>query len=117
MLNAGCDMIQVTVWKDSKKNRLTGFHTLGHAGYAQKGQDIICSAVSAVILTTINSIEALTEEVFSITQDPEAGEIDFRFQSVPQEQADLLLRSMVIGLQGISEEYGTQYLKVSTKEV
>ncbi len=32
-------------------------------------------------------------------------------------EAELLLRSMMIGLKGIAEEYGSQYLRVSTKEV
>ena len=29
----------------------------GHAGYAEEGQDIICAAVSALIVNTVNSVE------------------------------------------------------------
>lgn len=110
-------MIRVTMFVDSKGKQFTGFHTYGHAGYAEAGSDIICSAVSAIVLTTVNSIEALTEERFSVTQDPEQGEIDFRLQTKAGEKAELLLRSMLIGLEGISEEYGKEYLEVTTKEV
>lgn len=110
-------MIQVTVFVNAGTKRFTGFHTYGHAGYAEAGYDIICSAVSAIVLTTINSIEELTETEFVVTQNPEQGEIEFRFKTIPQEAAELLLRSMIIGLHGISEEYGRKYLKVNTKEV
>lgn len=109
-------MIQVTVFVDSK-NQFTGFHTYGHAEFAEPGYDIICSAVSALVLTTVNSIEELTDEAIEVTQNEENGEIDFRFCSVPGEQASLLIRSMVIGLDGISKEYGKKYLRVNTKEV
>ena len=109
-------MIQVTVFVDSK-NQFTGFHTYGHAEFAEPGYDIICSAVSAIVLTTVNSIEALTDDAFKVTQNQAQGEIDFRFCSAPGEQASLLIRSMVIGLDGISKEYGKKYLRVNTKEV
>lgn len=109
-------MIQVTVFVDSQ-NQFTGFHTYGHAEYAEAGYDIICSAVSAIVLTTVNSIEELTDEDFEATQNEENGEIDFRFCSVPGEDASLLIRAMLIGLDGISKEYGTKYLRVNTKEV
>ena len=35
----------------------------GHAGYAEEGQDIICAAVSALIVNTVNSVETLTEDL------------------------------------------------------
>jgi uncharacterized protein YsxB (DUF464 family) len=43
---------------------VTGFRTEGHAGYAEYGNDIICAAVSILVMTTINSIEELTSSVF-----------------------------------------------------
>ena len=38
------------------------FLSKGHAGYAEEGQDIVCAAVSALIITTVNSLEEFTEE-------------------------------------------------------
>jgi|GEM_PF-3237346 len=35
---------------------------LGHSGYAPPGEDIVCSAVSALVQTLITSIEELTED-------------------------------------------------------
>ena len=38
----------------------------GHAGYAEEGQDIICAAVSALIVNTVNSVETLTEDLIIV---------------------------------------------------
>ena len=110
-------MIQVTVYVDSNTNQFTGFHTHGHAEYADAGYDIICSAVSAIVITTINSIEQLTDDPITCSQDQEHGEIDVGFEGQLSPQSVLLIQSMLLGLTGIQNEYGIQYLKVNTKEV
>lgn len=118
----------MTVFVDPETDHITGFHTYGHAGYAEEGYDIICSAVSAIVLTTVNSIDELTEDAFQVSQDQEQGEILFQFKPdtrtqenagriLPSPEAELLLHSMMIGLNGIAEEYGSKYLRVGTKEV
>ena len=33
----------------------------GHANYNEKGQDIVCSSVSSIVMTTINAINSLEE--------------------------------------------------------
>lgn len=34
----------------------------GHAGYAPYGQDIVCSAISAIVQTAILGLEAIAEQ-------------------------------------------------------
>lgn len=46
-------MIKVNVTK-------TGICMEGHAGYSKNGQDIVCSAVSAITCSLINALEDLT---------------------------------------------------------
>ena len=103
-------MIQVKVEK--KSDDITAFHMEGHSGYADHGSDIVCSAVSALAINCVNSIEQLTENVFSVEQDEERGMLDFRLQGTSSQEAQILLQSMVIGLSGISETYGEQYVTV-----
>ncbi len=110
-------MIEVTIYKDSDSDHIIGFHTYGHAEYADAGYDIICSAVSAIVITTVNSIERLTGEKASCRQEQEQGEIELMFDHVPNEKADLLLQSMMLGLSDIETQYGSEYLNVNTKEV
>ena len=52
-------MTHITFFKNSEKE-ITGFYSAGHAGYAESGSDIICSAISVLTINTINSIEALS---------------------------------------------------------
>ena len=110
-------MIQVTLYIDPETDQILGFHTLGHAEYKNSGFDIICSAVSALVITTINSIEQLAGDEVVCFEDDESGEIEFNFTGSPSEKAELLLQSMVIGLTGIRDAYGKEYLNVNTKEV
>ncbi|MBE6677495.1 MAG: ribosomal-processing cysteine protease Prp [Ruminococcaceae bacterium] len=43
----------------------TGFKVQGHAGFAPAGQDIVCAAVSAMTMLTVN----LIEDAFGIKSD------------------------------------------------
>lgn len=103
-------MIQVRVEK--QEENITAFHIEGHAEYSQYGLDIICSAVSALAINCVNSIEELTDDVYSLQCEEERGMLDFCVKGTSSEEAQLLLQSMVIGLNGISESYGKQYVTV-----
>ena len=105
-------MINISIYQN-EQDEYTGFRMEGHAGYAKRGQDIVCAAVSVLVINTINSIESMTEDRFEDTVREENGEIDFRVISSPiSDSAELLLRSLVLGLQGIHSEYGNKYLKI-----
>ena len=43
-----------------RSGALEGFRVCGHSGYAEAGQDIVCAAVSAMTMYTVN---LLTEEL------------------------------------------------------
>ena len=38
-----------------------GFDLEGHAGYSEAGTDIVCAAVSVLVINTINAVEMYTE--------------------------------------------------------
>lgn len=107
-------MIKVTIVTNSD-GEYRGFQVSGHAGYDECGKDIVCAAVSCLALNTINSIEALTEDrCYGATDD---GFLKFKFTNGCSEQAELLMDSFVLGLTGIQEEYGSDYMKFRFKEV
>ena len=107
-------MITVTVSK--KNNSYISFVSEGHAGYAEEGQDIICAAVSALVINTVNSLEAFTTEQFE-TEAEVPGEIAVRLEHPAGHDADLLMRSLVLGLQGIQTTYGDEYIVLDFREV
>lgn len=93
---------------------------IGHAGMAdnhQEGQELVCAAVSALTLNMANSVERFTEDSFEVEQDEETGSFHFRFTSDISSESQLLINSLVFGLQDIEEEYGEPYIKIRFEEV
>jgi len=101
-------MIQVIVKKQNEN--IIGFHMEGHSGYADRGSDIICSAISALAINCVNSIEEFTEDEFSVGSDEERGMLDFELTSKPSKESELLLQSLLLGVEEISKSYGNQYV-------
>ena len=107
-------MIKITVYKNSDK--IQGFTCIGHAEFGEYGEDIVCSAVSVLVLNTINSIEAFTDDRIQVNTEEEQGLIECKFLSEPESATILLMNSMILGLQGILDDY-QDYLELKFEEV
>lgn len=99
-----------------------GFHCSGHAGYAKKGRDIVCAAVSVLVINTINGIDSFTEDAFFVeTPDAEMdsaiNDIDFRLTETVSSETKILLDTLVLGLTEIKKTYGDSYLTLLFEEV
>lgn len=105
-------MITATVTRDTN-GIYKGFEVKGHALFEEAGRDIVCSAVSILVINTVNSIEQFTDNLFDC--DNRNG-ILFKFKKDPDEKASLLMDSLVLGLEGISSNY-SDYLRLEIKEV
>ncbi len=105
-------MINVSIYKNAE-NLITGFRLSGHANYAEQGSDVVCAAVSVLVMNTINSMECFTSDEFRLEQDEKKGIIEFHVVSAMSNNANLLLSSLALGLQGIEEEYSEKYIKLS----
>lgn len=104
-------MVRVTMTKN-KEGVYTGFSCLGHAGYAEAGADIVCAAVSALVINTLNSIETFTPDRPEVVQDAKTGRIECVLSAGYCGETKLLLDSLALGLAGIEEEYGKNYLQL-----
>jgi len=109
-------MIQVIILRDRDKE-IRGVEITGHAGYAEYGQDIICSAVSVLALNMANSVEAFTDDRFEGKVSEDGGEFSFSFPDSISPESKLLMNSMVLGLKNIREEYGAKYINFRYREV
>ena len=110
-------MTEVTFYRNSE-GEFTGFRADGHSGYAEEGEDIVCAAISALVTTTINSIEAFTDEEPDLDIDEEEAYIDVSFFEAPGEKAQLLLKSLALGLEGIqSSDEAKGFIEVIYQEV
>ena len=104
-------MITVTVSRneDGVCNRIC---MEGHAGYAEYGQDIVCAAASALFINTVNAIETFTDDDFTVDQDTKTDQVILQMTSSISGEAKLLIDSLLLGLQGIESEYGTEFIRV-----
>lgn len=107
-------MIKVTLYYNKQKD-LCRFKLYGHAQYAEYGQDIVCAGVSMIVINTINSIESFTNEPLVTKHDADTGWLECTFPEIQKgkgsEEAKLLLKSMVLGLGSVKEEYGS-YIQI-----
>lgn len=109
-------MIHIIIYQNEQRE-YTGFRMEGHAGYAEHGQDIVCAAVSVLVINTINAVEAFTEDRSRHAVHEEKDVVCFEIVSTPiSDSAQLLLRSLVLGLKGIRSEYGRKYLEIKIKK-
>lgn len=104
-------MIKVTVFRDDN-GICNGFHSLGHAGYAEHGQDIVCAAVSVLITNAINSVEEFTDDGMTCEVNEKNGEVRFAFTGDISNESKLLVESLLLGLRAIEQEYGKDYLEI-----
>lgn len=109
-------MIHVTFYKDQKEGYV-GFDCIGHAEYAEAGEDIVCAGVSALVINSINSIANFTEDEFDTGSDEASGLLFLKYKDDVSKEGALLLNSLVLGLQGIQEFYGDDYISLICKEV
>ena len=113
----------VTVTMLQQGGRTVGFTSAGHANHGEAGEDIVCSAISALTQTCylglIQVIGLKEGEHFAVSIDEAEGMHcvlagDTRGKQL--EQAELLFLTMEAGLNSIQESY-RKSLKIRHREV
>ncbi|WP_172195130.1 ribosomal-processing cysteine protease Prp [Saccharibacillus qingshengii] len=97
----------------SPDGKITGFKVEGHAGYANRGEDIVCSAISAITVGTVNAVEVLTGAVMKTRMKNGflSGTLPPFKSDEPKAQAELILESMVVMLETIVTSY-SEYIRI-----
>lgn len=107
-------MIKVTIYKEN--NDFVRITTNGHAEFDEYGRDIVCSGVSSIVINTINSLDNLTDATLNVESDDDKGFIDCVINN-PDHDSNLLMKSLVLGLEGIRDSYSKKYLQIIIREV
>jgi len=101
-------MIKAYICRNSA-GQVCGFKVKDH------GDPIVCSAVSVLCFNTVNSIEQFTDLDFSADASQDGGDISFTVPFLEEggkdDNATLLLNSLVLGLKQIELDYSND-LKV-----
>ena len=109
-------MVKITLYQENEDSFI-GFDCIGHAGYGDSGQDIVCAGISALVINAINTIEYLTAAKFTCVTEESTGKIDFQLTTPNDSDAQLVMKSLELGLQGIKEQYGKEFFTLDYKEV
>ncbi len=111
-------MIRVRI--DQKDKHYLGFEATGHAGYAKRGKDIVCSSVSVLTQTCLISLNEIAKCDPLFSMDEERGDMkvqcSLQEDQIKQLQIDTLIESLKLGIQAISDMY-PKYVNLQVKEV
>lgn len=94
-------MIKVEVVKEN--NLYKKVSIIGHAMYADYGKDIVCSAVSSIVATTINGCIALDKDSLNY----EVNEEGVVISNIVGDNTNTLINNMVSLLKELEEKYPT----------
>ena len=104
----------ITAEVTRKQGKYFSFSCSGHAEYDDPGKDIVCSAVSMLVINTANAIDKFTETGMVGSDE---DNINWYFPERPDDKAELLMDAMLLGLKEIETKYGNDYLRLMIKEV
>lgn len=93
-------MIKVSVLKENRKYKKITI--LGHAMYDDYGKDIVCSACSSIVITTVNGILALKKGSLDYLVSKKGMTINVKSDD---ETTQILLNNMVSLLRELEENY------------
>lgn len=101
-------MINLTILKSN--DAITTLQAKGHSGYAEAGQDIVCSAVSTIMQTTLNGLLEVTKTDvdYEVNQDIPFLRITVKAED---EKAQILMKSAYLALKQIADDY-KKYIKI-----
>ncbi len=98
-------MTTVTIWR--RGGHVVRFTVRGHSGWAEHGQDIVCSALSALAIAAANGLRRQAGVSRVVRQRP--GELDCMILGFPCDlewnRADAILETMIAGIRSIAHEY------------
>lgn len=93
-------MIKIKVEYDN--NFISKIVITGHANYDDYGKDIVCAAVSASVLTTVNGIIALDNSILEVNNVLDKMTIKILKN---EKNSQVLLNSMLSNLKSLVVEY------------
>ncbi len=90
-----------------KDGKITGFLANGHALYDDPGKDIVCAAVTAVLITAGNALQSVAH--VKVREEAETGHMQVVMDEEPQGeraiQAQAILVAARAGLRDIQRQY------------
>lgn len=107
-------MTEITLFYQEKK--LVGIESRGHSGYSEKGSDIICAAVSALMQALVLGIMNVAKlDSVICNMNSKVPLIKIIWQKKFSDKVSLLTKTIVLSLKQIENE-NPGYIKINTEE-
>ena len=99
-------MVKVEITRNKAKH-ITSFKLDGHAGFAKSGDDIVCSAASALAQTAVQGLKMVAD--IDIMYEIKDGYLSCNLPKELTERQQLMstaiLETMFVGLKNIEQNY------------
>ena len=83
--------------------KISGFSVTGHSNTAPYGEDIVCAGVSAL---TQSALMGLAQHLGrKVDYSVHSGNLRVQLLFAPDELSEAILRTMLLGLKAIAEQY------------
>ncbi len=106
-------MIKFAIYRNSD-NKISHLCIKGHAGYAEKGFDIVCAAVSTALWMAIKGIEE--QELAGVSYEEDDGFVDCFISDGREPSADAILNSLVTTVTELARQYRKNVFIVNGEE-
>ncbi len=93
----------ITVTLSRSGGNITKVRAIGHSGLAERGNDILCAAASAIIQTAYLALKDVDEET-EYVRDTKSGLFEFTVGN-KRPESNVILRAMIVGLHDLSSGY------------
>lgn len=107
-------MTRITIYR--KDEKIIKYEAVGHAGYAERGKDIICAGVSMVLQNAIMGIQILGIDFNFKMEDGyifvDLTDVDLQSK---EREITILLETMVAMVEGLVKQY-PEYIILEEKE-
>lgn len=115
-------MIKISIFKS--KDNIEKIKVIGHAGYADRGEDILCASISVLIFTLIEAMDAvvkLDKDKYSYQIDPKVPLMGLEIKHKRLSENELiqvkaLTEAFELGCKKSSEAY-EGFIKIKIQEV
>lgn len=78
---------------------------MGHAGYGEKGKDIVCAGVSTLVFTFIKMLEKNEKDIEGYEYKSGDGIMKISFSYVNRERLKHVISTIICGFSMMSESY------------
>ena len=109
-------MINVIVIKE--KQTIKTIEATGHSGYAERGGDIVCSAISTLMETLANGLTEVVKAEVKVLVDETIPHLSITLNEIDKEKckhAQVLMQTTLMGIKGVAQEF-SKFIKIKEKQ-